>query len=110
MKRMLLGVLVMGTLATALALSRQNAPASNTEIQIEHRNPWTHLRFNNDPAEFRFAIVSDRTGGHRARIFSQAVQQLNLLQPEFVLSVGDLIEGYTTDTERLTGEWREFQG
>ena len=51
------------------------------------------LEANNAAETFSFAIVSDRTGGHRAQIFSQAVEQLNMLQPTFVLSVGDLIEG-----------------
>lgn len=110
MRRMLLGVLVICTLATALAVSRQPTSSGEAQIQVEERNPWTHLRFNNDPAEFRFAIVSDRTGAHRARIFSQAVEQLNLLQPEFVLSVGDLIEGYSESADRLASEWKEFQG
>src|SRR5271168_3524774 len=97
MKRLLLGVLVIGTLAAAIGLSRQSPPpVAELQIQVEERNPWTNLRLNNDPAEFRFAIVSDRTGGHRPRIFSQAVEQLNLLQPEFVLSVGDLIKGGKT--------------
>ncbi len=31
------------------------------------------------------------------------------MQPEFVLSVGDLIEGYTTP-EQARSQWREFQG
>jgi hypothetical protein len=53
--------------------------------------------------------VSDRTGGHRAGIFSRAVEQLNLMQPEFVISVGDLIEGYTTP-DRAREQWKEFQG
>ena len=112
MKRLLLGVVVIGTLAAAIGLSRQPGAASGTDlqIQVEERNPWTNLRLNNEPREFRFAIVSDRTGGHRARIFSQAVEQLNLLQPEFVLSVGDLIEGYTENADRLAAEWKEFQG
>ena len=35
---------------------------------------------------------------------------MNLLQPEFVLSVGDLIEGYTENADRLAAEWKEFQG
>ncbi|GAH72348.1 unnamed protein product, partial [marine sediment metagenome] len=48
--------------------------------------PWTHLNFRNDPNAFQFAIVSDRTGGHRAGAFPEAVRKLNLLQPEFVLS------------------------
>jgi hypothetical protein len=73
-------------------------------------NPWNHLRLNNDANEFRFAVVSDRTGGHRAKIFSLAVEQLNLMQPEFVMSVGDLIEGYRDDPVKLAAEWREFQG
>jgi serine/threonine-protein phosphatase CPPED1 len=114
MKRMLMGLLVVGTLTVAIGLSRSRnpeaQPGGDLQIQSEERNPWTHLRLNNDPSEFRFVIVSDRTGGHRARVFSQAVDQINLLQPEFVLSVGDLIEGYTEKPEQVAKEWREFQG
>jgi hypothetical protein len=61
-----------------------------------------------DPDEFQFAIVSDRTGGHRAQVFSRAVARLNLLQPEFVLSVGDLIEGGKKSPKQLDAEWAEF--
>src|SRR5688572_31628455 len=39
----------------------------------------------------------------------RSVEQLNLLQPEFVVSVGDLIEGYSRDKERVAREWKEFQ-
>lgn len=85
-------------------------PAGALRVESASRNPWTHLRLNNDPADFRFVVVSDRTGGHREKIFSRAVEQINLLQPEFVLSVGDLIEGYTTDMDESNRQWREFQG
>jgi hypothetical protein len=105
---------VVGTLTVAIGLSGNQKPPAQPvgelQIESEERNPWTNLRLNNDPGEFRFVIVSDRTGGHRARIFSQAVEQINLLQPEFVLSVGDLIEGYTEKPEQVAREWREFQG
>lgn len=110
MKRMLGGLLAVGLVAGAVAISNQQRRATDFQIQTEARNPWNHLRLNNDPAEFRFAIVSDRTGGHRERIFSVAVEQLNLMQPEFVISVGDLIEGGTEDPSRLAKEWKEFQG
>ncbi|WP_347331661.1 metallophosphoesterase [Marinimicrobium locisalis] len=70
--------------------------------------PWTHLDFGNDPEAFQFAIVTDRTGGMRPGVFSQAVDKLNLLQPEFVVSVGDLIEGYTDDRAQLASEWNEL--
>src|SRR5262249_31405298 len=96
-------------LAGAVAFSGPKA-APEFDFATEKRNPVTHLRLNNARDEFQFAVVSDRTGGHRPKVFARAVEQLNLLQPEFVVSVGDLIEGYSTDAEVLAREWREFQG
>jgi hypothetical protein len=115
MKRLAGAALVLGILVAAAALSGNQAtttPAKTSDLQItlEERNPWSNLRLNNDPETFRFAIISDRTGGHRAQIFSQAVERLNLMQPEFVLSVGDLIEGYTKSKDKVGAEWKEFQG
>ncbi len=78
-------------------------------VTSEAKNPWTSLTPNTGADQFQFAIVSDRAGGHRAGIFSKAVQQVNLLQPEFVMSVGDLIEGQAT-VEGNTKEWDEFDG
>ena len=74
------------------------------------RTPWTHLKFNDDPENFQFAIVTDRTGNHRPGVFLQGVDRVNLLQPEFVMSVGDLIEGYTEDLDEIERQWREFDG
>jgi hypothetical protein len=110
MKRVLLGLLVAGLLAGALtwsAVGRVGRP--ELDFKTEKVNPVTKAKLNNDPDDFQFAIVSDRTGGHRARVFAQAVEQLNLMQPEFVVSVGDLIEGYSRDKERVAREWKEFQ-
>jgi hypothetical protein len=113
LKRLLLLAAAAGLTVAAVTLSRsQTSPAdgpADLQVKLEDRNPWTNLRLNNDPADFQFAVVSDRTGGHRPRVFAQAVEQLNLLQPQFVLSVGDLIEGYSEDRPRVEGEWREFQ-
>src|SRR5688572_32042022 len=110
MKRLLLAATAVTLLLGAVALSG-GLKGVKTELQVdvEDRNPWTHLRLNNDPETFHFVVVSDRTGGHRPRIFSQAVEQINLLQPAFVISVGDLIEGYTKDPARIASEWKEFQ-
>lgn len=72
--------------------------------------PWTHLNFANDPDDFQFAIITDRTGGHRPGVFPAILKKVNLLQPEFVMSVGDYIEGYTSDKERLLAEWAEIDG
>ena len=69
--------------------------------------PWTNLDFYNDPSNFQFAIVSDRNGGMRRGIFEKGVEKLNLMMPEFVLCVGDLIQGYTTDTAVIAKQWDE---
>ncbi len=73
-------------------------------------NPWSNLNFNNNPQNFHFAIVADRTGGMRPGIFEDAIVKLNLLQPEFVMSIGDYIEGYTTDDSMLDLQWKVFNG
>jgi hypothetical protein len=109
MKRIILALGVCIVVAAAVAFSR-NAGTPGMKIESEARNPWTHLRLNNGPDTFQFAIVSDRTGGHRAKIFSRAVDRLNLMQPEFVVSVGDLIEGGKKKPEQIEAEWQEFDG
>lgn len=75
----------------------------------QQSKPFTHDNFQNDPCRFQFAIVTDRTGGHRPGVFMDGVNKLNLMQPEFVMSVGDLIEGYTLDTVELDKQWDEFE-
>src|SRR4051794_27202685 len=110
MKRLLLASLALSLVVGAIALSGGQSPLrSDLQVDLEARNPWTHLKLNNDPETFHFVVVSDRTGGHRPRIFSQAVEQINLLQPAFVISVGDLIEGYSKDKARLAEQWKELQ-
>ncbi|MEX2309767.1 MAG: PA14 domain-containing protein [Pirellulales bacterium] len=86
------------------------------QVQTEHFEsnvdstvkPWTNLDFYNDPKNFKFAIVSDRAGGVRPGVFEDAMKKLNLLLPEFVMSVGDFIPGNTADRAQLKKEWAEF--
>lgn len=109
MKRIVLASCAVLLVLGAIALSSgQKLATGDVQTDVEGRNPWTHLRINNDPAVFHFAVVSDRTGGHRPRVFAQSVQQLNLLQPAFVVSVGDLIEGYAKEQAKVAAEWQEF--
>jgi hypothetical protein len=70
--------------------------------------PWTSEDFRNNPDNFQFAIIGDRTGGANVEgTFELAMSQINLLQPEFVINVGDIIEGYTENKEELHAEWDE---
>ena len=74
----------------------------------EDAKPYTHLNFKNDPDEFQFAIITDNAGGARPGVFSRAVEMVNLLQPEFVVNAGDLIEGYSDDEEQIRSWWQEI--
>lgn len=110
MRRALISLLITIPLGAAVALSSYQRNSPVTFFSSEQVNPVSHLRWNESPANFQFAIVSDRTGGHRANIFAQAVHKLNLLQPAFVVSVGDLIEGGKKSDEQYQKEWAEFDG
>jgi len=71
--------------------------------------PWTAKEFQNKPEAFQFVIIGDRTGGANVlKTFDLAVDQINLLQPEFVINVGDLIEGYSDQSTELNAEWDEI--
>ena len=111
MKRVAALLLTLLITATALAYSTGKlVTIGPLTVTNNEQNPWTNLNLKNKPENFQFAIVSDRTGGHRPGIFEAAVGKLNLLQPEFVMSVGDLIEGGTTNVGRVQDEWKEFNG
>ena len=70
--------------------------------------PWTHESFDADDDKFTFAVFSDLTGGEREKVFEIAVAQLNLLRPELIMNVGDLIEGDSKDEAGLAAEWDSF--
>ena len=61
-------------------------------------------------AAFRFAILSDRTGGHVPGIYPRVIDEINLLGPDIVVTVGDHIEGYTDDVEWADAEWDSLMG
>jgi hypothetical protein len=64
-----------------------------------------------DAGAFTFAVFGDRTGGpaEGVRVLAQAVDEVNLLQPDLVMTVGDLVEGYNTTPEWLV-QMQEFRG
>jgi predicted phosphodiesterase len=54
---------------------------------------------------FRFVVVGDRTGSHVDNIFEEVIDEVRTIDPEFVICVGDLIEGYTDDTLAMHAQW-----
>ncbi len=93
-----------GTSAPALAFQYDKAALPGAK-------PWTSEAFQNNPENFQFAVIGDRTGGSDpGGIFDRAMEQINLLQPEFVINVGDLVEGYTDDKAKAASMWDEAEG
>jgi hypothetical protein len=57
-----------------------------------------------------FAIVGDRTGEHQGSVYEKVVAEAAKAKPEFMITVGDHIEGYErTDTMKLDREWKEIK-
>jgi len=104
---LLLAVFYLG--AGCSTVAEQESTFSYDKNEFAKAKPWTAKEFQNDPMQFQFAVIGDRTGGADAQgVFSRAIDQLNLLQPEFVINVGDSVEGYSDDKGELNDQWDEF--
>ncbi len=96
-------------------LHSQSGPESDKAFShsvTTAKKPWTKRDFLNNPDNFQFAIVTDRTGGLRPGVFPRAVKKVNELQPEFVITVGDLIPGGVRqrNEKEIRRQWAEFNG
>ena len=104
-------VLLAGCGQSAAKPGVESANGPSFDVQpVEGAAPWSSLVANDAAEDFHFVVVSDRTGGARPGVFASAIPKVNVLEPAFVVSVGDLIEGYTEDQARIDGEWDEFEG
>lgn len=103
----LIPLLLLSILFVSCKTNTKQQPSFEHDIK-SGPTPWTSDTFELEEEDFTFAIISDLTGGERENIYSTAVFQLNRLDPTFVLSVGDLIDGGTEDTLQLKKEWDSF--
>jgi hypothetical protein len=97
----------------SLFITCKNNPVAKKVAKFEHEissgpTPWTSDVFELEEEDFTFAIISDLNGGERPGVYNTAVSQLNRLDPTFVVSVGDLIDGGTEDSLQLAKEWNSF--
>jgi Icc protein len=62
-----------------------------------------------NPAEndFRFSIVGDRTGDAQPGIYEQVLEEIHTLDPNFIINVGDTIQGGNDAT--AASEWRALR-
>ncbi len=133
-KRRVPKIAIFGT-ALALLFCASAPPTSSATVQsdeadkreIIQNDPHPHLfdtkRILTDrqataqlalPAKdeaFTFAVFGDRTGGPAAgvKVLAQAVGDVNLLEPDLVMTVGDLVQGYN-QTPQWLNQMTEFKG
>jgi predicted phosphodiesterase len=67
------------------------------------------LASKNQVVPVRFAVIGDRTGDCQPGIYEKIVSEVERLKPDFVITVGDHIQGYTDDTTLLKKEWEEYK-
>lgn len=75
------------------------------------RTSRVDLPLPNEEDAFFFVIFGDRTGGpdEGISVLKDAVRDTNLLEPDFVITVGDLIDGYNQTPEWME-QMREYKG
>ncbi|MEX1024459.1 MAG: metallophosphoesterase [Planctomycetota bacterium] len=95
------------TLLVALCAS---APAAAQAGIVTDRPQHAPLRLPADESAFTFAVFGDRTGGpaEGVRVLEQAVRDVNLVGPDLVMTVGDLVQGYNQTPEWLV-QMAEFK-
>jgi 3',5'-cyclic-AMP phosphodiesterase len=57
--------------------------------------------------DFHFSILGDRTGGAQPGIYGRIWREIDLLHPDFVINVGDTIQGGNDET--AASEWAELR-
>ncbi len=100
----LLSSLVLFVASTGLARA---ADDSVSHFEAPDTAPRSGQPFDDPQGRFRFVIHSDITGSEREGVFEVAVEQINLLRPEFIISVGDLIAG-TDDRTQVDQAWDRY--
>lgn len=74
------------------------------------RKSTAELALPNEKAAFTFIVYGDRTGGppEGVSVLADAVRDTNLLEPDFVMTVGDLINGYSNEEVWMT-QMKEYK-
>jgi len=92
------------------AATQTDSVFSYDAAEFPGAKPWSSEKFKNNPDDFQFMILGDRTGGHNPLgTFERAMDQINLFQPEFVMTVGDFIEGYSSKQDVVDRQWDEIE-
>ncbi len=95
-------------------MHRHNKPhprVTATDRFVTSRTSDVKLPLPEEKDAFFFVVFGDRTGGPAGgvSVLADAVRDVNLLEPDLVMTVGDLIQGYN-ETPQWMAQMREFKG
>lgn len=94
------------SMITSFTMSEMTTIYTKAQSAAHMAHPWYgDLSVLDSSRDYSFAILSDRTGMAVHGKFEQALELVKRLQPEFVISVGDLVEGYCLHTEEAHEQW-----
>jgi len=115
----LLAMALLASLATAGATATAAAPAPEKSVEKELAKLKALAAGKKKADSFRFIVLSDvhtpphtpagQTPPEQLANFSNLVEEINLLKPDFVIGTGDLIHGYAKP-ETLNEEWDTYLG
>ncbi|QKR99918.1 metallophosphoesterase [Sphingomonas sp. CL5.1] len=104
--RVILGACLFAMGAGGVAAPPAQAPYTPGQQKVAR----TEKAFGDALGDFHFAVFGDRTGKHRPGVFEEALRDARQLHPDFVINIGDLIEGNTEDRGELDRQWSEING
>lgn len=83
-------------LVTATVALAQSERPQDGRVHTDRANGTALLRLPKEEDTFGFVVFGDRTGGppEGIAVLKQAVADTNLLDPDLVMTVGDLVNGY----------------
>lgn len=88
----------------------ETVPADASRF-VTNRQSGVDLSLPKEEDAFFFVVFGDRTGGpaEGVSVLADAVRDTNMLEPDLVMTVGDLVQGYN-QTDRWMTQMEEFKG
>ncbi|MBQ0086574.1 MAG: metallophosphoesterase, partial [Bacteroidales bacterium] len=72
------------------------------------KKPWTAIPQGNSDT-YKFVVLPDKTGGSETGAFEKALEEINRIAPDFVINVGDLVEGFVSDVKFSEPQWADMK-
>lgn len=89
----------------------QPHPRAINEVRFHTSRQGAALELPAEEEAFTFGVFGDRTGGPATgvSILADAVHDVNLFEPDLVMTIGDLVQGYN-QTPKWVEEMKEYKG